>query len=198
MILQAKLFWQHSGEITSSRLAEATLHCVLGYFGSTTSTPLTDFIPPYPVRVRLDVLALPLTKQVGYLPKERILLPLGSTTDTGPVHNSASKDALVQRIADIISDSSLCSAPVVGVTDIIPCICGMAAIFSAFRLIQRAYSASHGGSLGHTVVFGFPYLDTLKVTLVHLFAEERESVDDVPFPSLWYRFCNGPSGIQAE
>jgi cystathionine gamma-synthase len=163
--MAAKAYWQHTGEIVSSRRAEAAL-AELGY--STSSEPSTS--------TAKEAVACP----SGYPCLHPAFLPSSgepnhtTTTSTTTIHT-----LLKQRIASI---TNTCPKSCVYLFPT-----GMAAIYAALRSARR-----HGMSLGQpspkshlnpqnttsytttlhryphcgggtSIVFGFPYLDTLKL-----------------------------------
>lgn len=145
--MAAKAYWQHTGEIVSSRRAEAAL-VELGYtspeeFKSTTK----------------EAVACP----SGYPCLHPALTPSvevpsdNSSTSTTPIHT-----LLKERIASI---THTCPKSCVYLFPT-----GMAAIYAALRSARRhgmsldshqQYRYPRGG--GTSIVFGFPYLDTLKL-----------------------------------
>lgn len=76
-------------------------------------------------------------------------------------------DVVTKRICDVLNVSCGESQCVVSDSDVTITVCGMAAIFSAYRIVQKIYRDTFDGEDGHIVVFGFPYLDTLKVLFLH-------------------------------
>jgi cystathionine gamma-synthase len=162
--MAAKAYWQHTGEIVSSRRAEAAL-AELGY--STSSETSTS--------TAKEAVACP----SGYPCLHPALIPSSgqpndtSTTFTAPIHT-----LLKQRIASI---TNTCPKSCVYLFPT-----GMAAIYAALRSARRhgmsldqhyprqvpphtstsyttkQYRYPHGGG-GTSIVFGFPYLDTLKL-----------------------------------
>ncbi len=64
------------------------------------------------------------------------------------------------------------------------CVSGMAAIFSALRLVQMKYLADQQFTVNdpdeilqhaQTVVFGFPYIDTLKVSNLYIIYDKDDN-----------------------
>jgi cystathionine gamma-synthase len=133
-----KNFWQHAGEIVSSRRAEAALAEI------DRGSPL----PPgegLGVRETRGTGVSPVT--TGGTPVPRIPLPhpgprpeREGATDT--------KATIRQRIANAVGRD---------IDDVFLFPSGMAAIFAAFRALQRLRSGRR------SVQFGFPYVDNLKV-----------------------------------
>lgn len=122
---KAKAFWQHTGEIISSRQAEAALR----YFGYTPVSISDMFRAPGRSTSKTKPETVPETSL---------------TSSTCPVSLEVE-----HRIASIVQEE----AAAVTVT-----VSGMAAINAALRLVQAVH-----GCHSHCVVFGFPYLDTLKM-----------------------------------
>ncbi|RHY41305.1 hypothetical protein DYB30_004167 [Aphanomyces astaci] len=117
-----KSFWQHSGEITTSRMAKHIL----------------DF------KDRKE--AAPRKAMAGT-----------------PVHA-----ALKERVASLY--------PRIGAADVLLYPCGMSAIFAAFRMAKALHATPRQGR--KIVLFGFPYLDTLKIMRR---PEWRGAADDFVF-----------------
>jgi cystathionine gamma-synthase len=142
--IAAKAYWQHTGEIVSSRRAEAAL-AELGWDTLTTtqsssSPPTTSCPSSYPCL-------------------HPALVPTATTTTTTtPIHT-----LLKQRIASI---TNTCPESCVYLFP-----SGMAAIYSALRsarrnrllLFQQQQLKPNKYYGGTSIVFGFPYLDTLKL-----------------------------------
>lgn len=82
------------------------------------------------------------------------------------VHSTA-QIVIKQRLANIINHDKVPTHDTIPIhiDDIQLTICGMAAIYTAFRLVQAAYhhDPTTASIPGEIVVFGFPYLDTLKI-----------------------------------
>ena len=138
--IQAKSYWQHTGEVVSSRRAEVAL----------IELNVTEF-----KRVTPDCISD--TKELEELEGLQ-KCPMTQTTYTC-LHSSSSShnpaDKVKERISSIVSQSpsSVFLAP-----------SGMAAIYQALRSARRKRlmenKSNHGGTV---IVYGFPYLDTLKM-----------------------------------
>jgi cystathionine gamma-synthase len=142
----AKKFWQHTGEIVSSRLAEAALQS-LGA-GQPADWSVTDSHSMCGKRQSASDVHM-LERDDDY---------------------SATTQTLRERIAAIVGE-----AP----SQVTLCVSGMASIYAALKcvlaLVDAAVAAQAGDDddeaarhrrregLGKVVVFGFPYLDTLKM-----------------------------------
>ena len=143
----AKKFWQHTGEIVSSRLAEAALQS-LGV-GQPADWSVTDKHSMGGKRKSASDLHM-LVRSVDY----------GATMQT-----------LRERIAAIVGEPQ---------SQVTLCVSGMAAIYAALKcvlaLVDASVAATVGAAaedtaaqqrrregFGKVVVFGFPYLDTLKM-----------------------------------
>jgi cystathionine gamma-synthase len=121
----AKAYWQHTGEITTSRRAEYVL------------------------------------TQLGRTPRKCVIQNASSSKNirhSSFATNGNSISLLQQRI------SEFANVPKENVT-LVPS--GMAALYSALRSARRCHFESHPASGpkggGKSIVFGFPYLDTLKL-----------------------------------
>lgn len=135
MKAKAKAFWQHTGEIISSRLAEAALRelCVCGK--SCLSVSVTSQFCGGKRRSRSDDFTCSSAGIEGH--------------DAPRARGDAARQTIANRIAALVGEP----ASSVALT-----VCGMAAIYSAYRLVRLLK-----GSRDPVVVFGFPYLDTLKI-----------------------------------
>ena len=161
-----KKFWQHTGEIISSRLAEdALLSMNLGMscsdWGVTTSHSADG------ARYSASDLHMAEFKQQDQQ----------QPSSSGESALDTVLHTIKLRISSIIHEPA---------EQITLCVSGMAAIYGALKCVQELGRQS-GNAPGSIVVFGFPYLDTLKVsslplwlallcvTTIHYF---RVTVDD--------------------
>jgi hypothetical protein len=168
-VCQAKKYWQHTGEIISSRLAEDAL-IQLGV------QPL-HITPKFCNEGKKHSLSEQLTASAsasGKFKQENdvtvtaaeidALEPRTPLTELG----ASALRTVEQRICDILQEPTAPGgADEAGSVTI--CVSGMASIFAALRCTMELNKLQ-----GEVVVFGFPYLDTLKVS--------EESVDRFVFP----------------
>lgn len=132
---KAKAFWQHTGEIISSRLAETALEglCICG-----TSCLSVSVTPNYSGglrRCRSDSISDGVLKPLCHVAlKSRGII---------------AQDIIKARIAAVVGEP---------VSSIYLTVSGMAAIYSAYRSVRILK-----GNSSPVAVFGFPYLDTLKI-----------------------------------
>lgn len=123
----AKAFWQHCGEILSSRTAYDLL---------------------------IDHLGLAVESATGDDLSARYV---SSGCCEGFSDHSAER-GIKSHIAGVLQIDACRSEELVSLTA-----SGMAAIYSSFRLAREHHRETFGESNPHMVVFGFPYLDTLKL-----------------------------------
>ena len=145
--MQAKAYWQHTGEIVSSRRAEEAL--------TTLGVPVQRKVTSGPKAPYIYHPASPCNKDTS---SASIL----STSDSTNTSENNSFSQLRQRIAEwsnVPSKDSVFLTP-----------SGMASIYTALRsarryqLLQPNNNSTSQQSLGgRSIVFGFPYLDTLKL-----------------------------------
>lgn len=126
---KGKQFWQHSGEIVSSRLAEDALLALGGGDSSQWGVTATHSKDGSRYSASDSHMA------------ENLLQSTENVLQT-----------IKARISSIIQEPE---------GQISICVSGMAAIYGALKCVQGLGRQS--GSNGRVVVFGFPYLDTLKV-----------------------------------
>lgn len=130
--VSAKAYWQHTGEIVSSRRAEAAL----------------------------EALDLPIQRYVTSCQSVAHPACAKKISDTTSHNPEVSQKLLKRRIAnDWIDNGSVTENEVFLVSS------GMAAIYGALRSARR-YHQSQQSDLkqgGKSIVYGFPYLDTLKM-----------------------------------
>lgn len=147
---QAKRYWQHAGEILTSRVAEEQLIKLEEFVTLHSSSPigLVDFFTDRARSSAITSASLTISNNSAAL-----LHPV--MDEDMPCHPAISPNEIKvqRRIADIVQ----CHAE-----DVVLTVTGMAAIFSTLRLLQRAYLTEHSQPM-ETAVFGFPYLDSLKV-----------------------------------
>lgn len=140
-----KKFWQHAGEIVSSRLVEDTLLSLeLGL--STEDWAVT-------ARHNMDGLRLSASDAHMVEFREKLKEEKEKGTDESQSPLDAVLDTIKARISAIIHEPS---------EQITICVSGMAAIFGALKCVQEL-DRRNNHTPGEIVVFGFPYLDTLKV-----------------------------------
>lgn len=123
----AKAFWQHTGEILSSRAAEETM-------------------------VHLGI---PLSNEVTPLfsdSQARVCVSDALKSDIHDYRCIATESILAKRIGDILQQSPEDNSITLTVS-------GMASIYTALRLVHAIF----GDQNSEIVVFGFPYIDTLKL-----------------------------------
>eukprot|EP00123_Amoebidium_parasiticum_P010043 comp19855_c1_seq1/m.23968 comp19855_c1_seq1/g.23968 ORF comp19855_c1_seq1/g.23968 comp19855_c1_seq1/m.23968 type:complete len:551 (-) comp19855_c1_seq1:107-1759(-) len=111
----AKSFWQHSGELVSSRMAQAALRL---HREMTAEEESLEFIEQHYGR------------------------------HLATQHAEGAKHLVRERIADLYNED---------VDDVYVFPCGMSAIYNAHRILLKAHPERK------SVMFGFPYLDTLKI-----------------------------------
>lgn len=136
---KAKAYWQHTGEIVSSRLAVDALQS----FGKRLKSPIPSVTPLYSSSGRERH-----CKSDAYLQ--------GASCEDA---FEAAKILVQERIMNILEEPMLPNS-----IHLVPS--GMAAIFSALRLskaLAESADTSASGRKTRIVVFGFPYLDTLKL-----------------------------------
>ena len=121
----AKAFWQHIGEILSSRKAEAALRS----FG----------------------FAIPNVTEL-YSSKRECLSDSYSADSSSPNPYQIIKERIMTIVHEPLNDNSITITT-----------SGMAAIYTSLKLIRRVLGEEYKGCDLEIVVFGFPYLDTLKM-----------------------------------
>jgi hypothetical protein len=146
---QGRKFWQHTGEIVSSRLIEDALRSIESN-ASKVDWAVTTAHNPSGVR---------LSASDEHMMKFRqgIDLDFSSTQTVAEF-----EDSQVEFVSGVIKERIACIVhePAEQVT---LCVSGMAAIFGALKSAQEL-DRQNNCIPGKIVVFGFPYLDTLKVT----------------------------------
>ena len=143
-----KKFWQHTGEIISSRLAEdALLSMNLGL--SCNDWGVTASHSADGARHSASDLHMADFKQ----------LEQQQQSSSGESALDTVLHTIKSRISSIIQEPA---------EQITVCVSGMAAIYGALKCVQELGRQS-GNTPGSIVVFGFPYLDTLKVSNSTLF-----------------------------
>ena len=135
---KAKAFWQHTGEIISSRLAEAALQGLCTCGASCLSISVTPKYSGGLRRCRSDSINGG-TSAPKSLPCHVALKYRGVIA----------QDVIKARIAAVVGEPS---------SSIYLTVSGMAAIYSTYRAVRILK-----GNSAPVVVFGFPYLDTLKI-----------------------------------
>jgi hypothetical protein len=141
-----KKFWQHAGEIVSSRLVEDALLSL--EFGLSSED--------WAVTARHNSAGLRLSASdahmVEFKEKEK-----GRNSEESQSQSKSPLEAVLDTIKARIS--SIIHEPPQQITI---CVSGMAAIFGALKCVQEL-DRRNDCIPGKIVVFGFPYLDTLKV-----------------------------------
>lgn len=150
--LEAKSYWQHTGEVVSSRRAE----CALDQLGLASNKKCDDVAKSFAGLKRV-------TNQYFHEQSEgwkkcrhsdgMYMMEFPSEKNTDPSWNPFA--GLQKRIASITQTPESC---------IFLTPSGMSSIYHALRSSRR-YSISKNKNLigGTSIVFGFPYLDTLKM-----------------------------------
>ena len=190
-MVQAKSFWQHCGEVISSRLA---VH-VLSYLQSDLLQGAVDFSLWSPPAAGSELASLTafcgklITLQTDALGEQTLLYPVNSdaplsssphTSSTSKPHASAARAEIIARIGSIVEETprffSQESSDLASNIALTPS--GMSAIYTALRLALLSHqqlvpadatSDSVSAKPPIVVVFGFPYLDTLKVNKHQIF-----------------------------
>lgn len=93
-----------------------------------------------------------------------ILIPVDLLVRSTKPKDISVHSTIKQRIIDIITADKSTSGIIQD--DIQLTICGMASIFTALQVILNARKGLLSQEKTQIVVFGFPYLDTLKVTII--------------------------------
>jgi len=141
----AKAFWQHVGEILSSRQAEAALR----FFG----------IPVPEVTVLFHHAAQRQCSSDCYSMDDLSLgngNANGNANGNGNGNGASPHDIIKSRIMTIIGEPQLDNSITITTS-------GMAAIYTALRLVRKVLGDEDSSRVLEMVVFGFPYLDTLKM-----------------------------------
>jgi len=124
--MQAKAYWQHAGEVVSSRRAE----CAMQQLGVSLQSQVTP-------------------GQICY----------SSFREQDPNQSASAPTPEVQLRERIANWAKVPDANHVFLSP-----SGMASIYTALRSARRLHLSKHpGGKGGASIVFGFPYLDTLKL-----------------------------------
>lgn len=150
---KAKRYWQHSGEVLTSRSAQEQLVNLEPFLvvESVPSNSLSNLFGEILVEKAWVALADPSKQLLEWVADDA--LPISRP-------RSPLESVIQHRIGAILYGDALDREKE---SNIVLTLSGMAAIFTAFRLIQRAFNSSHPHETMQTVVFGFPYLDTLKI-----------------------------------
>ena len=189
---QAKSFWQHCGEVASSRLAVR----ILAYLQSDLLKNAVDFSWWTPPTAASELTSLTaycgklITLRTEALDAETILRPVNIEGPHGPSQHtySAARAQIITRIGHIVEEtpeflpshdparSADLAASGDQASNIALTPSGMSAIYTALRLALLSHQQLSGAKRACTsasddvkpivVVFGFPYLDTLKVSSV--------------------------------
>jgi cystathionine gamma-synthase len=179
---KAKKYWQHSGEIVTSRQAEHLLHTLIDqHFIQITSftKKTTKYQSSYDMLTNLLVLP---SKDLSFglsIPSElkmkELLSEWNPTKDDTFLDNDYDETSespsmkIKNRISTIMNyqdEYSLSNKAQITSNDIVLTSTGMASIYSTFLMIRDLYSIAVEESIKPIfIVFGYPYLDTLKVML---------------------------------
>ena len=132
---EAKAYWQHTGEVVSSRRAELALVQLL-------NEPIKKVVTTGP--------------HAPYIHHSSFRSDANRSTNPVSMANDSPQNVLRERIAkwaQVPDKDYVFLAP-----------SGMASIYTALRASRRYQMHEHGCASGGTsVVYGFPYLDTLKL-----------------------------------
>ena len=148
LLSKAKAFWQHTGEVVSSRLATDVL---LNYPGAGSfKSRIPAVTPLYSVSGR-----------TRHCKSDAYFKGMGAIgTEENERECDLARKQVESRILDVLEEPALPNC-----IHLVPS--GMAAIFSALRLSKALAETDSGGNASAretvVVVFGFPYLDTLKM-----------------------------------
>jgi cystathionine gamma-synthase len=182
---KAKKYWQHSGEIVTSRQAEHLLRTLIDHHYiqiNCFTNKTTKYQSSYEMLTNLLVLpskelslglSIPSSLKMKELLSEWNLFKDDTFLDNDFDETSESASMKVKnRISTIIDyqdNASLPNKTQISVNDIVLTPTGMAAIYSTFLMIRDLYSATitvtEEAIKPIFIVFGYPYLDTLKVML---------------------------------
>ena len=145
---QGRKFWQHTGEIVSSRLIEDALLSIVSNSSS----------EEWAVTTSHNAGGQRLSASDAYMSEFRQAKCL---PDSSLHSNVPDEKSQIESVLEIIKNriSSIIYEPPEQVT---LCVSGMAAIFGALKSVQEL-DRQNNSKPGKIVVFGFPYLDTLKV-----------------------------------
>ena len=160
--IEAKSYWQHTGEVLSSRRAEAALNKLGlcdGDCKEILSRVTSSFYCENESQQKKDewkICPLTNTPHMALYPAENLeLCNKNNDDDTVSETMIDPFDGIKNRIASIVGTPS---------SHVFLTPSGMASIYAALRSARRRGIASSEQSNGGTsVVFGFPYLDTLKM-----------------------------------
>lgn len=148
---QAKKFWQHTGEIASSRLAEDCL-LTMNMGLKTSDWGVTAQHSRGEGRLSISDHHMELFRRNRKVETEQAAS--GSLIDDEIAVLDSVLNVIRDRISTIVEEKS----------DMITvCVSGMAAIFAALKCVQALGKSTNPETAGRIVVFGFPYLDTLKL-----------------------------------
>jgi cystathionine gamma-synthase len=148
---EARQFWQHTGEIASSRLAE---DCLLFMNVGLKTSDWGVTAQHSRGEGRLSISDNHMVRFRQNQKEEIEQAALGSLI----ADETASLDSVLNIIRDRISTIVEERRNMVTV-----CVSGMAAIFAALKCVQALGKSTNPATAGKIVVFGFPYLDTLKL-----------------------------------
>lgn len=149
---QGRKFWQHTGEIVSSRQVEDSL---LSMESDSTASDWAVTTSHNEEGKRLSASDALMTE---FKDREKARRVFHSDS---PSSASKNEKAILDSVLDTIKCriSSIIHEPPQQIT---LCVSGMAAIYGALKCVQQL-DKQNGNAPGKIVVFGFPYLDTLKV-----------------------------------
>ena len=136
--MKAKTFWQHAGEILTSRVA----YDLLIFYGLQ-APPITALYSNNDGRRCLS---------------DKLFSDSTTTTTTG------NKAFRLIEIENVIK-SRICTIVNEDISSILLTVSGMSSIYVALQLSQQLKVDQHSINIDHIdmVVFGFPYLDTIKM-----------------------------------
>ena len=160
---EAKAYWQHTGEVVSSRRAERALHALNVPLRGRITNPLRVHHSAFPAdAVTAD--AVTTTTTTASTATSPAAMDNNNNTDYNPTRE------LRARIAEWagLPPTSATAVPAIDHVFLTPS--GMAAIYAALRSTRRyqmmqrpSNNNNNNPDGGASIVFGFPYLDTLKV-----------------------------------
>lgn len=169
-ILQAKKYWQHSGEILSSRQAEHAISYLLNYLriNGTAEDDLTPFqlISELPIHQNSSIIFVSWGEELTEHSSIITELPLTHVDPITIDRSNENEKVIKQRIVNIVNHNNPSDSIALSTSDINLTPSGMASLFTSLRIVQQCYCQEHPEVISQVVVFGFPYLDTLKVSCI--------------------------------
>lgn len=159
--IEAKSYWQHTGEVVSSRRAEAALLQLGVPFERFTAPFITNNFIENKDKENNYICSPSVVSENAHVPVRDCpvtgkylclhpAIPMEKEANTNTSTNTA-KEELRQRISSIVNQSpnTVFLAP-----------SGMGAIYAALRSVRRFQAPNYYSPVA---VYGFPYLDTLKM-----------------------------------